>query len=444
MSFKRVESAEVRVKQHGKQMGSMKLRIHEINQRIKKFSAIAKEVLEVQSRIKSANPITIGLGMLTVYSTICDQFIGTDSYSSSFLKRAGLTRAYNPIAAFVFRVLKDSNIIPRIPWKDGSSSDWIEEFTLPNSKVCFVRDNYDYLEGVYLDDVPSFLIDMSKLIEEQYGSHLLLEASGAPGEWEKRMSLSTIEPIDDPYIPPFDEDKFLGDIHKFFNKGLNRSLIFYGPPGSGKTTMALRIANKIKGRILILNGWALANKATGSVFQIVSLIKPTVILFDDLDKINDLEDLIGDIEHMNRTSGENNEGKIFIATVNDLEEIPEPIRRPGRFDQAIEFSAHKDQGMRKKILLAHAERCGLTLSNKDAVKLAKLSDGLTGAYLREIVLRAMVLGMGEIKEHIDNMKYVYSLNDDDDNDDDDLKKKVSKKRRKTSKLFEKHLRERDV
>jgi transitional endoplasmic reticulum ATPase len=222
-------------------------------------------------------------------------------------------------------------------------------------------------------------------------------------------------------VSHINESELLGSVKKFFSKGLNRAMIFYGPPGSGKTTFALRLTKALEGSLLVLNGWSLSDRGAGSIFEAINIVNPSVILFDDLDRIDGMEVLLSDLEKMNRECGLTN--KLFIATVNNFKKIPKALRRPGRFDQAIYFPP-PDQENRKKIIVVHAKQFGVDLDERDVDLLTAMTEGMTGAYLREVVRRAFVVGMESISTHIDEMKNISGLfdkNNEDDEEDDDEK-----------------------
>ena len=224
------------------------------------------------------------------------------------------------------------------------------------------------------------------------------------------------------FRPTTVNDMVLQDDQKeFMNRCIKNGeiphLAFFGPPGSGKTTLATRLTKSLGGKILILNGWALANRSTGSIFHIVNVIDPSIILFDDLDRIHDMESLLSDLERSNRESFTRK--RLFIATINNLSRLPKALRRPGRFDHAIEFKAHSGKGMCNKILKAHAKQMNLSLSENDIDKLSKLAEGMTGAYLREISLWVSVLGMKDVEEHIKSLRDISMADDEDDCEPDE-------------------------
>ena len=261
-----------------------------------------------------------------------------------------------------------------------------------------------------------FREEIKETINKKFGKYILLDTVGDEHGWSRNMSLVPISPYKDPYVSVFDEEKLIANINKFFDKGLNRAMLFYGPPGSGKTTLALRLTEALGGSILILNGWSLSHKPTGSILSAIRMVDPVVILFDDLDRIHDMENLLSDLESLNRERS--GRSRLFIATVNNMRKVPKPLRRPGRFDQSIEFGPPEKE-VAKKILKVHADGLNLGLTDEELEKLAELSEGMTGAFLREIAIRTGILGMEDMSTHIENMKKVSSFSDKDDDEEDD-------------------------
>jgi SpoVK/Ycf46/Vps4 family AAA+-type ATPase len=234
--------------------------------------------------------------------------------------------------------------------------------------------------------------------------------------WDENVELKPLSICKEAFVSLIEEEKLLLTTKKFFDVGLNRSLIFYGLPGSGKTTAAYRLTENLGGRLLVVNGWSLSNRPVESILNVVNLVNPSVILFDDLDRIEDINSLLSDIEQLKKETIINS--RLFIATVNNLSAIDPALRRPGRFDQAIKFDPPNLED-RYKILKVHAQQLNIEGKEKFYKDLAKATEGLTGAFLKELLLRYMILkDEKEILADINRMKEVSGLFDNCDCEDE--------------------------
>jgi hypothetical protein len=392
-----------------------RVRKQKINEGVKKATTVAREGLNIYYQMREKNPVFIGLGLLSAYGVISEHVMGgSDVEPTTMLRDMGYNLVCNNISTFVRDTYKYISTPMEIYWKNGGEDAVnIEEYKLGSTRIYFIDYvSQEYIEGPFAKSKEEFYEATSSIIEEKFGKYISLDTSRDDSSWGRNLCLESVVPYEDVYISPLDEDKLVQDIKMFFENEMNRALLFYGPPGSGKSTLALRLTESLGGKILILNGWALANKSTGSIFNAINVVDPSIILFDDLDRIHDMESLLSDLERLNRDVSRRK--RLFIATVNSITRVPAALRRPGRFDQVIEFKAHGEKGMCSRILKAHADRLGLVLSDEELNKLSGLADGMTGAYLREVVRRVFVLGMDDIEEHIKNMRIVASADDEDE------------------------------
>lgn len=397
-----------------------RLRLEKLKRGFKKATEVARDGLNIYYEMRDKTPVSIGLGVLSACGTISEHLSKNGEDAELLLKEMGYFCLMDEDLIFLLNLYKKMDLPSRIYWK-ATKYEYvvnIEEFNLEGSRIYFiVYKNNGQVVGPYVKNKEQFYIDTSKVIQEHLGQFLLLDiVANTSKERSEQLicrpsspssiTLEAINPAQSVYVSPLDEEKLISDIKKFFQKGRNRSLLFYGVPGSGKTTMALRLTEALGGKILIINGWALSSKSVSSIYKVIKLIDPSIILFDDLDRIMDMETLLSDLERMNSDQGNS---RLFIGTVNDLHKVPVALRRPGRFDQAIKFDAHKDKNVRIAILKVHAEKEDVTLSEEDFELLGTLSEGMTGAYLKEVILRVSIVGMKEIEEHIKNMKEVSSI-----------------------------------
>jgi cell division protease FtsH len=188
----------------------------------------------------------------------------------------------------------------------------------------------------------------------------------------------------------------------FDRKGipLKRGLLFYGPPGNGKTMVGKILAKEVDANFVWVTPKDLIDAGPRDIADIYSfarLLAPAIIFFEDIDLIGG-EDRFGRSfqwvlgELLSQLDGfDSNHGVITIATTNNIEVLDKALaNRPGRFDIRIEFP-NPDYQLRlavlKQYIQNHPVASGLNLA-----WLAEGSDGLSCAHIKEIVTRALILG----------------------------------------------------
>ena len=109
---------------------------------------------------------------------------------------------------------------------------------------------------------------------------------------------------------------------------------------------------------------------------------------------------------------EPNDGIVIVATTNHTENIDPAISdRPGRFDRIIEIPL-PGANQRKKVLLNYLQKLDCEEGIEETVaKVAKSTDGLSGAWVREIAQSALIEAMYNGRDKIGKEDLISALKD---------------------------------
>ncbi|KAK2724309.1 transitional endoplasmic reticulum ATPase-like [Artemia franciscana] len=200
---------------------------------------------------------------------------------------------------------------------------------------------------------------------------------------------------------------------KFLKFGMSPSkgVLFYGPPGCGKTLLAKAIANECQANFISIKGPELLTMWFGEseanvrdVFDKARSAAPCVLFFDELDSIakarggsqgdagGAADRVINQI--LTEMDGMGAKKNVFIiGATNRPDIIDSAILRPGRLDQLI-YIPLPDEKSREAILKANLRKSPVA-PDIDLVFLARSTNGFSGADLTEICQRAVKMAIRE-------------------------------------------------
>jgi len=190
-----------------------------------------------------------------------------------------------------------------------------------------------------------------------------------------------------------------------FGMQASRGVLFYGPPGCGKTLMAKAIANECGANFISVKGPELLNMWFGGseanvrdLFDKARAASPCILFFDEMDSIarsrsggggggsSETSDRVIN-QLLSEIDGIGSGKTLFIIGATNRPDILDPgIMRPGRLDQLI-YIPLPDTLSRVSIFKANLRKSPVA-DDVTVEQLAQVTEGFSGADITEICQRA--------------------------------------------------------
>jgi len=224
--------------------------------------------------------------------------------------------------------------------------------------------------------------------------------------------------------------KWLEQRKRFFHQTVNikgmdspKGILLLGVQGCGKSIAAKAVAGAWGVPLLRLDFGRLYNKYIGEsesnireALKTAEVMSPCVLWIDELEKgisVNDNDD--GTSQRILGTlltwMAENKKSVFIVATSNAIEQLPPELIRKGRLDEVF-FVDLPSAEVRENIFQIHADKRDLDSSSLDLAKLAKITEGFSGAEIEQLVVSSIYsahadeteVSMSTLFEEIKNTK----------------------------------------
>lgn len=267
-----------------------------------------------------------------------------------------------------------------------------------------------HLIDVDADTIPAEVLDSIEITNEDYRHALTVTNPSALREnvvevpnvtWDDVGGLEDVkrELYETVQYPVEHADKF-----EKFGMSPSKGVLFYGPPGCGKTLLAKAIANEcganfisIKGPELLTMWFGESEANVRDLFDKARAAAPCILFFDEIDSIAKArgggaggsseagDRVINQI--LTEIDGVGAKKSVFvIGATNRPDILDNAVTRPGRLDQLI-YIPLPDYASRLSVFKANLRKSPVA-PDVDLEAMARSTEGFSGADITEICQRA--------------------------------------------------------
>jgi hypothetical protein len=288
------------------------------------------------------------------------------------------------------RLFFDTNLYEQFTVRRFSLTDYQDliEASHPSlGSIIFVEFTYSN-NGPEESFYHSKALDFSKILQglwDAYHGRLHVTISAGQYGVGTRSEFASFSEIPNPLYGGMQErmDRLMERHQRFAKDKIPRSYMFYGKAGSGKSSFALKFADKLGGHTIKMDAQSLTHAHVKDITFLLTNLKPDFLVIDDVDKADTVKGLPTLLDILQRFKTDNVRTSL-VMTSNSTENFDEGFIRPGRVDTWEEFKLPETEE-RHELLTKYIADFGLSRT-EGIDELVKITEGLSQDYIREVAL----------------------------------------------------------
>lgn len=367
-----------------------------------KVSRFASDVLEATYAVDTKSPLSVGTAALSLIDSAVTAFeLPQPNKLDHFAESYDLVQYNGSLPKVIFESKINESFPTKIVLKIDENMV-VKEMQIDDSNKFYYVENIDKstafpepTDRVYYLFYTTKGFNFERLFDiiwNSYSGGIFLaktSTTNMPSGVVKLNALSSDEYL---YIGDISIDDFASDVKKCREDKLSRSFMLVGPPGCGKSSFSINVAQKISNRILKIDPSAARMFGSAELDFLIKNLRPDVIIFDDFDRAalaHDSEHLLFLLENIKNQ----NPQLVIFATVNEFYRLDKALVRPGRFDEIIWFDEPSLEA-RKSVVEAYLKKYGINYDEDVVKEIIEKTEGMSPVYVKELCLRIRRKGVG--------------------------------------------------
>ena len=316
------------------------------NKNFKRTINICVKTFEAAKKYGEKPSIIAGLwAVFEVGNTIFDEF---EMLTYDYFSQGNWVSIFNPyFYETVYRCLTD------FEFYTVSTSD--------EERAIQVFDFFGAELGVYLnsktktvgslyakkDKVDFVNAKMRELLWKKFKNENIVISTAKIPDYDMDMIVFSVDNQIEP-ISSDEANRYSAYLQKCIDANVNRSMLFIGSPGTGKSTLVKTIVKNLNLRSLRIRVDEVDSFSIDTMMDVVSIFRPDAIIIDDFDRVSSQSSMLQVLEHLKKTV------KLILFTVNNKEYLDNAILRPGRIDEFVYVEKLSENAVRTILGKEHA------------------------------------------------------------------------------------------